>query len=99
MNRAETQNYHVYLLRCEGGQLYAGITTDLDRRFAEHASGGQKGAKYTRAHPPVRYEATWTLPDRASASALEYRLKRLSHSQKEALAANPESASELTRDS
>ena len=38
--------YHVYLLRCEGGELYVGITTDLDRRFAEHAAGGPKGARY-----------------------------------------------------
>ena len=80
--------YFVYLLRCEGGELYAGITTDLERRFSEHASGGPKAARYTRTHPPVRFEATWELPDRSSASALEYRLKRMTHAQKEALIAS-----------
>ncbi|MBQ9043932.1 MAG: GIY-YIG nuclease family protein [Eggerthellaceae bacterium] len=90
--------YHVYLLRCEGGELYAGITTDLERRFAEHASGGPKGARYTRTHPPVRYEATWDVPGRAAASALEYRLKRLTHAQKEAVAADPTAAYELIGD-
>ena len=81
--------YYVYLLRCEGGELYAGITTDLDRRFSEHASGGPKGAKYTRTHAPVRFEATWEMPDRASASALEYRLKRLSHARKQRIVDDP----------
>lgn len=82
-------NYHVYLLRCEGGQLYAGITTDLERRFSEHASGGPKGARYTRAHPPVRYEAAWAAPNRSVASALEHRLKRLTRAQKEAVVSDP----------
>ena len=87
--------YHAYLLRCEGGSLYAGITTDVERRFAEHASGGPKAAKYTRAHPPLRMEATWEFPDRASASAMEYRLKRLTRAQKEQLASNPAAAAPL----
>ena len=90
--------YHVYLLRCEGGQLYAGITTDLERCFAEHASGGPKGARYTRTHPPVRYEATWDVPGRAAASALEYRLKCLTHAQKEAVISDSATANELLGD-
>ena len=80
--------YYVYILRCEGGELYTGITTDLERRFAEHASGGPKAARYTRTHPPVRFEATWELPDRSSASALEYRIKRMTRAQKEKLIAS-----------
>ena len=65
----------LYLLECMDGSLYAGITNDLPRRFALHASG--KGAKYTRARKPRRYVARQDFPDRASASAAEYRLKRL----------------------
>ena len=91
--------YYVYLLRCEGGELYAGIAADVERRFAEHASGGPKAAKYTRTHPPVRMEATWAMPDRASASAMEYRLKRLTHAQKEALAADPAEAVPIVAES
>lgn len=77
--------YYVYLLRCEGGSLYAGITTDLQRRFSEHAGKGGKGAKYTALRPPVRFEAAWTAPDRAEASRLERRLKAMSHGEKERL--------------
>ncbi len=91
--------YFVYLLRCEGGELYTGITTDLERRFEEHASGGPKGARYTRTHPPVRFEATWEMPDRASASALEFRLKRLSHTRKEAIVQDRAQAHDLIEES
>jgi len=76
--------YYTYILRCSDGSLYIGITNDLKRRFAAHLAG--KGAKYTRSHPPVRYEAAFRSPDRAAASRLEARLKRLSHAEKEALA-------------
>ena len=77
--------YYVYLLRCAGGSLYAGITTDPARRFAEHAGLGGRGARYTAAHPPLRMEAVWTASDRSAASALEARLKTLSRPQKERL--------------
>ena len=77
--------WYTYILRCEDQTLYTGITTDLARRFREHASGTKKGAKYTRQHPPVRFEAAWQSETRAEASRLEYRLKRLTKAEKEAL--------------
>jgi len=77
--------YFTYLLRCADGSLYAGITTDLARRFAEHAGAGGRGARYTAARGPVRFEAAWESADRAAASRLESRLKRLTHADKERL--------------
>ena len=77
--------WYTYILRCEDGSLYSGITTDLPRRFREHASGTKKGAKYTKRHPPVRFEAAWQSETRSEASRLEYRLKRLTKADKEAL--------------
>lgn len=77
--------WYTYILRCADGSLYSGITTDLARRFREHASGTKKGAKYTKQHPPVRFEAAWQSATRAEASRLEYRLKRLTKAEKEAL--------------
>ena len=79
--------YWVYLLRCEGGALYAGITADPERRLRQHRGELSGGAKYTAGRKPLGYAALWTAPDRAAASRLEYRLKRLSHAQKELLAA------------
>ncbi|MEN4904977.1 GIY-YIG nuclease family protein [Luteimonas sp. TWI1416] len=68
------QPWHLYLLECRDGSWYAGITTDLDARFRAHATG--RGAKYTRAHPPVRLLASRPYADRASASRAEWQLKR-----------------------
>ena len=86
-NEAAT-TYTVYILRCEDGSLYTGITTDLDRRLQEHESRGPKAARYTRTHPVVGVEATWHAPDRASASAMEHRIKQLTRAQKLALIAD-----------
>jgi putative endonuclease len=65
----------LYLLECENGTYYAGITTDLERRFAEHVFG--IGARYTRANPPARVIAVKEFADRASASRAEAALKKL----------------------
>ena len=65
----------LYLLECRGGSYYAGITTDLARRFAEHQAG--TGGRYTRAHRPIRIVASRQYPDRSSASRAEYVLKQL----------------------
>ena len=80
-------SYQVYIMRCEDGSLYTGITTDVERRFKEHRSRGPLAAKYTRTHPVVAVEAVWEAADRAEASALEYRIKKLTRSQKLALIA------------
>ena len=66
--------WFLYLLECEDGSYYAGITTDIERRFAEHVFG--IGARYTRAHPPRRLVAAMHFPDRASASRAEAALKK-----------------------
>lgn len=70
----------LYLLECENGRYYAGITTDLQRRFAEHVFG--IGARYTRANPPQRVVAVKVFPDRATASRAEAALKKLPRSAK-----------------
>ena len=37
--------WYVYIIRATDQSLYTGITTDVERRFAEHQSG-RAGAKY-----------------------------------------------------
>ena len=41
-----------YILQCENGSLYTGISNNLKKRFSEHKNG--KGGKYTRSHKPVK---------------------------------------------
>lgn len=84
---ADGLRWVLYLLECRDGTLYAGITTDLERRFAEHASG--KGARYTRSHPPVRVVASMHFVDRSTASKAEAVLKRLPREKKAAFFAAP----------
>jgi putative endonuclease len=68
-------NWFLYLLECNNGAYYAGITNDLESRFATHVSG--KGAKYTRANPPIKIIASKSYPDRSTASIAEAKLKQL----------------------
>lgn len=75
--------YYIYILRCRGGELYTGIAADPKRRFREHLSGGSKGAKYTKSHPPVKAEMIIETESKSAASSLEYRIKKLTKAQKE----------------
>ena len=77
--------YYTYILRCVGGTLYTGITTDVKRRFEEHTTDSKKGAKYTGSRKPIRVEAVWKSESRALASKLEYRIKQLTKAEKEEL--------------
>lgn len=65
----------LYLLECKNGTFYAGITNNLEQRYTAHLAG--KGARYTRANPPVRILATKSYADRSAASTAEARLKQL----------------------
>ncbi len=79
------RGWHVYLLRCRDGTLYAGATNDLSGRLARHAAG--KGARYTRSRLPV--ELVWKVRagDRGGALRREAAVKRLSRAEKLALVA------------
>ena len=72
--------WFLYLLECNNGAYYAGITNDLQARFETHLAG--KGARYTRANPPVKVIASKPYPDRSSASIAEAQLKNLPRSKK-----------------
>ena len=72
--------WFVYLLRCADGTLYCGVTTDLDRRLAEHNAG--TGARYTRARRPVALAAQAPCPDKGAALRAEIAAKRRKRSEK-----------------
>lgn len=74
----------VYLARCRDGTLYTGITTDPDRRLAEHNSGG--GAAYTRSRLPIALVYQEEVLSRSCALRREHAIKRLTRAGKEALA-------------
>ncbi len=74
------RGWHVYLLRCRDGTLYAGATNDLSQRLARHAAG--KGARYTRSRLPVELAWTVRVRDRGGALRREAAVKRLPRAEK-----------------
>jgi len=89
--------FSLYIVRCADDSLYTGIAADVDKRLAEHHSG-TRGAKYLRGRQPLKLEFSQAIGDRAVASRLEYRVKRLSRARKEALIAGTESLQDLAED-
>jgi putative endonuclease len=77
-------SWYVYFVRCADDSLYAGITTDIERRVKEHNSS-VKGAKYTRARRPVTLAYSAQFSSRSEASKGEYQLRKLTRQQKEQL--------------
>ena len=80
--------WHLYLLECVDGSLYAGIATDVERRFQEHLSG--KGARYTRSHPPLRLVESRAIGSRSEALRAELAIKRLPRARKLAALLSPD---------
>ncbi len=70
----------VYIILCNDGSLYTGISNDVAGRFAKHASGN--GAKYFRGRQPVRLVYMESRPDRSSASRRENAVKKLKRAEK-----------------
>ena len=81
---APTQ-WFVYLLRCNDGSLYCGMTNDLDKRVEKHNSG--KGAKYTRSRKPVVLVWSAEHPTKSAAMRQEADIKKLKKKQKENIVA------------
>jgi putative endonuclease len=76
--------YYVYLLECEDGSLYTGITTDAARRLEEHKKGS--ASRFTRARKAKRIVYTEEQPDRSRALKREAEIKKWPRERKLALA-------------
>lgn len=83
MSEVSSSTWLVYLLECDNGKLYCGITTDLGARFRKHVAG--TGARFTRANRPSHIIAAKLCRNRSEASKLEWAIKRLRPKQKRAL--------------
>ncbi len=68
-------NWQVYIIVCSDESLYTGISTDVERRFDQHAAG--TGAKYFRGHTPIRVVYLEEGHDRSSACRREAEIKKL----------------------
>jgi len=82
-NMLKNNMYFVYILTCRDGSLYTGITTDVNRRFAEHKDG--KGGHYTSSHGVVRVAYTEQHPNKSLALKREAKIKSWHRKEKLAL--------------
>jgi putative endonuclease len=80
---SKDSSWFVYLLRCGDGSLYAGITNDLERRFAQHRSG--TASRYTRSRLPVAMVYHEPQANKSLALSREAAIKRLKRADKESL--------------
>ena len=77
--------HYMYVLECGDGSLYTGYTTDVAARVAAHQAG--TGAKYTKAHAPVRLIAQARFYSKERAMSAEARFKQLDRANKDVLLA------------
>jgi predicted GIY-YIG superfamily endonuclease len=72
-----------YMLRCNDGSLYSGITNNLDKRLKAHNCG--KGARYTASRFPANLVYSEPYPEVSLARSREYEVKSMDKKHKEQL--------------
>lgn len=82
--------YFTYIIECEDGTLYTGITNDVNKRMSEHFNRTPKCAKYTRTHKAKSLVALWQSENRKTASKLEWHIKHISKEQKLKIIKSPQ---------
>jgi len=79
--RGNAGKWQLYILQCNDGTLYTGITNNLPRRLEMHNSG--KASRYTRSRGPVALVYQEGCRNKSGALKKEYRIKSLSRREKE----------------
>ena len=80
---SEEDTWFLYIVECNDGKFYTGITKDLSRRLKEHNDG--KASRFTRTRTPVRLRYRETCSGRTEALVRECEVKAMSRKAKEKL--------------
>mgnify|MGYP001576511624 CR=1 FL=1 len=75
--------WFVYIIKCNDGKLYTGITNNLERRVRKHNSGN--GCRFTKYRTPVKLFYSEDYLTKQEALVREAQIKRLERPQKFAL--------------
>lgn len=78
------KTFYVYILKCNDGSYYTGVTNDLDRRIGEHNSDDSR-ISYTSSRKPAFLVFFEQFNDIKQAIELEKQIKGWSRRKKEAL--------------
>jgi putative endonuclease len=75
---------YVYIVKCSDGSYYTGVTSDIDRRLAEHNEGNDVKA-YTYKRRPVTLVYLESFQEHLQAIDWEKQIKGWNRKKKEAL--------------
>lgn len=75
--------WYVYILQCNDGSLYTGITNDLQKRIDTHNDGS--GSKYIRSRRPVKLVYKEEFSTKSEALKKEAKIKSFDKENKKAL--------------
>ena len=70
----------VYILECQDGSFYTGVTNDVDARMKAHAEG--KGSKYVYKKGFKQFLKVKQCKDKSDACKCEYVIKKLARAEK-----------------
>ena len=74
------KQWFVYILECEDGSFYTGVTNDVDSRMKAHAEG--KGSKYVSQKGFKKLLLAKQCKDKSDACKCEYEIKQLPRNKK-----------------
>ena len=83
LKKRTRDKWFLYILQCQDGSFYTGITKDLERRLKMHNAG--KASRYTRVRRPVRLCYQETCLGRTQSLTRECAVKALPRRKKEEL--------------
>ncbi|MBR9701711.1 GIY-YIG nuclease family protein [Candidatus Pacearchaeota archaeon] len=72
--------WFVYILECQDGSFYTGVTTDVDKRMKAHAEG--KGSKYVYRKGFKKLLFAKPCDSKSDACKCEYEIRQLPKNQK-----------------
>ena len=74
------KQWYVYILECEDGSYYTGVTNDIDKRMNAHTQG--KGSKYVYQKGFKKLLKTKECESKSDACKCEWEIKQLPRNQK-----------------
>ena len=74
------KKWFVYILECQDGSFYTGVTNDVDARMKAHACG--KGSKYVCKNGFKGLVRAKKCKDKSEACKCEYEIKKLPKGEK-----------------
>jgi len=85
MKKSKDKPWGVYIVRCNDGSLYTGISNNVESRFHDHQSQGARCAKYLRGRAPLKLVFVSVIGSKSEASKVEWEIKHYTRQGKEDL--------------